>query len=93
MIVLDIALDRVQLGLAQVLDLLGQMLDVEAVVALEMRAQRVCLLLGPGVEVLVVEVGCLGRHGRPHSSIESGSSTKRLNAASSSAPVAPSTRR
>ena len=33
--VFDIALDRVKLGFAQVLDLLGQMLDVEAVVALE----------------------------------------------------------
>jgi hypothetical protein len=73
--VFDIALNRVKLGFAQILDLLGQMLDVEAVVALEVRAQRLRLLLGPGVEVLVVELGGLGRHACPHSSIESGSST------------------
>ena len=48
--VLDEALNSLQVGFAQVLDLLGQVLDVEAVVALKVRAQRLCLLLGPGVE-------------------------------------------
>jgi hypothetical protein len=91
--ILDETLNGMQLGSAQVLDLLREMLDVEAVVALEMRAQRLRLLLGPGVEILVVQLGCLGCHGHPHSSIATGSSTKRLNAASSSAPVAPSTTR
>jgi hypothetical protein len=36
--VLDKALDHMHLGLAEILDLLGQMLDVEAVVPLEVRA-------------------------------------------------------
>ena len=88
-----IALNRLKLGLAQVLDLLRQMLDIQTVVAPEMRAQGLRLLLGPGVEVLVVELGRLGRHAYPHSSIASGFLDVALERARSLAPVAPSTRR
>ena len=50
----DLAAHRVALALAQILDLLGDMLAVEAVVGNRQRAQHHRLMLSPGIKVVVV---------------------------------------
>ena len=51
---LDLAAHGVALALAQILDLLGEVLAVEAVVGSRQGAQHLGLVLGPGVEIVVV---------------------------------------
>src|SRR4051812_4914050 len=74
---LDLASYGQQLALAQILDLFGQMLEVErAVPALARQtAQRIRLVAGPLVEVLVVEFGGF-RHGCLRHSSERSSSRR-----------------
>ncbi len=50
----DLATHSIALALAQILDLLGDMLAVEAVVGNRHRAQHLGLVLGPGIEIVVV---------------------------------------
>src|SRR5947208_11790886 len=50
----DLTLCRVTLALAQILDLLGDVLAVEAVVSGAQATQHLSLVLGPGVEIIVV---------------------------------------
>ncbi len=49
-----LAAHRVALALAQILDLLGDMLAVEAVVGRRHLAQHRRLVLGPGIEIIFV---------------------------------------
>src|SRR6516162_3918826 len=50
----DLAAHRVALALAQILDLLGDVLTVETIVGYRHRAQHRGLVLGPGKEIIVV---------------------------------------
>ena len=49
-----LAAHGISLALAQILDLLGKMLAVEAVIAGAQRPQNLGLVSGPGVEIVVV---------------------------------------
>src|SRR5205085_5113262 len=57
-------------ALAQILDLLGDVLAVEAVVAGAQAAQHLGLVLGPGVEIVVV-TGSVRHSGKPSKLAES----------------------
>src|SRR4051812_4590821 len=50
----DLAFGRTAFALAQILDLLRHMLAVEAVVVARHRAKDLGLVLGPGIEIVVV---------------------------------------
>src|SRR5580704_1760950 len=76
-----VAAYRVPLVFPQGLDLLGDILAVEAVVGDWHFAQYCCLVLGPGIEIVVVVGALLGRaigHGRlPSGAYSAGASSKR----------------
>src|SRR5438445_13502642 len=57
----DLAADRITIILAQILDLLGNVLAVEPVVAGPHRAQHLGLVLRPGVEIVVVSGSVVAR--------------------------------
>src|SRR6478672_863401 len=50
----DLALHRIPFALAQILDLLRDVLPIEAVVAGTQATQHLSLVLGPGVKIIVV---------------------------------------
>src|SRR5690348_12394885 len=62
----DLATDRVAFALAQILDLLGHVLAVEPVVGDRHCPQHLCLVLRPGVEIVLVTWSI--RHRNPHGS-------------------------